>query len=93
MFGLRKKTPQQRGMVVHLTFRHNMIAIMARAESEDGLTVGDMFMTIYPGEDFLGYTYNELYRLGEGEHELARKSQTFSSADHHHHHRKDSTRH
>jgi hypothetical protein len=37
----------------------NLIVLMARAESKDGRTVGDMVQEVRPGETTLGRTYEE----------------------------------
>jgi hypothetical protein len=45
------------------------VGIMARAESEDGLMVGDMVVDIHPGADFQGLGFDRLTALGLGEHD------------------------
>ena len=46
-----------------------VIEVRARAEGEGGM-VGDLNEEVHPGESFLGWTYDELLRLGDGEHIL-----------------------
>lgn len=36
---------------------------------------------LYPGEKLVGYEYDELYGLGEGEHEISARPQLESSAE------------
>jgi len=36
--------------------------------------IGDFHHSVKPGDDFLGWSYDELLALGEGRHELADKS-------------------
>ena len=45
------------------------VTIMARAESEDGKTIGDMIVDIHPGESFSGLSFDQLVELGLGEHD------------------------
>lgn len=49
---------------------HGDILVQARAEGDDGM-VGDMGQIVRHGGDFMGHDYDELTRLGEGEHDLA----------------------
>lgn len=44
------------------------VLVRARAEGQD--VVGDMSLTLNPGEDFLGWPAAELRALGDGEHEI-----------------------
>jgi hypothetical protein len=46
------------------------IMLSAPARSEDGRTRGTLRRFLHPGEDFHGYTYEELLALGPGKHEL-----------------------
>jgi hypothetical protein len=45
------------------------VSVRARAESEDGGMVGDLFRDIKPEQSIFGYTFEELQELGPGEHE------------------------
>ncbi len=51
-----------------------VIMLSAPARSEDGRTRGTLRAFIHPGEDFHGYTYEELKTMGAGEHFLEPKS-------------------
>lgn len=46
------------------------IMLSAPAESEDGTARGTLRAFLHPGEDYRGYTYEELLHLGPGRHEL-----------------------
>ena len=50
----------------------NEIEIWMRAEGEDGL-IGDARQIIKPNESFGELSFEDLLRLGEGEHELEEK--------------------
>lgn len=49
------------------------VRIQARAESEDGRTLGDLTQEVGPGEGFAGHTFEELKALGDGGHDLEPK--------------------
>ncbi len=57
-------------IVFLLTLEQGDILVQARAEGPGGI-VGDMEETVRHGGDFLGHDYDELKRLGDGEHELS----------------------
>lgn len=57
-------------MIVFLTtLDHGDILVQARMEG-DGI-VGDLQQTVRQGGEFLGHDFDELTRLGEGEHDLS----------------------
>ncbi len=57
-------------MIVFLQIKDDTILVQARAEGVGGI-VGDMEQLVQPGGDFAGHGYDELKRLGEGEHDIA----------------------
>lgn len=58
-------------MIVFLNItEHGDIIVQARAEGNGGM-LGDMQQTVRQGGEFLGHDYDELKRLGEGEHDLS----------------------
>lgn len=59
-------------MKAFITIYDNEIVIMARAESSDdeNAMIGDMMLSIHPGEDFEGLSYDELRAHGDGEIEI-----------------------
>ena len=62
-------------MKIFITEAAGGLQIMARGESDDGSTVGQMSHLITEGDTFLGWTYDEIAELGEGEQDLEDKSQ------------------
>ena len=50
------------------------IAVRARAESEDGDMVGDLIQEVEPGESFGGYSFDQLYQMGTGQHKSKDKT-------------------
>ena len=52
------------------TIEKDRILIDARAESEDGEMVGDLFAEIKPDQQFLSLSFSDLKALGVGEHDL-----------------------
>jgi hypothetical protein len=46
------------------------ILVQIRAESKDGLTVGDLTEFVKPGDTFLGKPYTWWAELPDGEHEI-----------------------
>lgn len=52
------------------TIEKDRILIDARAESEEGNLIGDLFLEIRPGQQFLSLNFSELEALGLGEHDL-----------------------
>ncbi len=48
--------------------------ILIQVRLESGTARGDISRQIAPGEDFFGYTYQELRDMGEGEHRIEKKS-------------------
>ncbi len=59
-------------MKVALSIFQGRIDITARAEGSAAL--GDMHLKVRHGEEFNGYTYEELRSLGNGFHELRDKT-------------------
>ncbi len=60
-------------MTVFLNFDSDSIVVTALAESLEDDVLGDMWETVRPGGQFLGYSYDELRALGEGKHDLEPK--------------------
>jgi hypothetical protein len=58
-------------MKVFLSVLSDVVWIEARAAH--GEIEGDLAHPIRAGQEYLGYTYEELRRLGDGEHELKTK--------------------
>jgi hypothetical protein len=47
-----------------------VVHLMSQVVSADGRTKGKIQIALQPGEDYHGYTYDMLVRLGPGKHEL-----------------------
>ena len=52
------------------------VQVLVPLVSEDGLTKGKIIKVVRPGEDFHGYGFEELMRLGNGKHELMERAET-----------------
>ena len=57
-------------MKVFTVVRKNSVLVQAVAESQDGETLGDLAITLRPGEELFGLTYAQYRKLGSGEHEI-----------------------
>jgi hypothetical protein len=53
----------------------NCVEVTGFVVFPDGRTRGKCIEIIHPGEDFHGHPYEELVRLGDGEHNLEPKGQ------------------
>jgi hypothetical protein len=62
-------------MTVYLFCNHEDrgVQVILPIVSEDGRTRGKGVDIIRPGDDFFGHTYEDLIRLGDGEHEIEPK--------------------
>lgn len=60
-------------MKVFLSGADRTVLIQCRAESDDGEVIGDLSVTVAPGEDFMGHSYADLVALGEGEQTITEK--------------------
>lgn len=60
-------------MKVFLSHSGGGLLIQARAESNNGEILGDATRLMQPGEDFFGYSFAEMLKLGEGEHDITEK--------------------
>lgn len=57
-------------MKFFLAVDDDKVSVQIRAESEDGLIVGDYNEDFGPGDSFSGINYERLREMGNGEHEL-----------------------
>lgn len=62
-------------MTVFLTVDKDAGTVHVQARAEGDGAVGDLVREIKPGESFLGWSYDELVKLGDGQHELEAKGQ------------------
>lgn len=58
-------------MTVFLSDAGDGILVMARPEGEG--VVGDLVVKVSEGQSFMGWSFDELKALGEGEHEIEPK--------------------
>ncbi len=54
-------------MKVHITREPEKVIVRVRAK---GLTRGDLFHFVYPGRAWQGWSYEELWNLGAGDHKI-----------------------
>ena len=60
-------------MRISIIFEELSVIILARAGG--GRTVGDAQTEVNPGEEFLGWTYDELIEMGQGGHDIQPKKE------------------
>lgn len=66
-------------MKIHITRDPEEMIVRVRIRAK-GATRGDVFHLVYPGRTWEGWSYEELWNLGEGNHkiEVPRSARTLS---------------
>lgn len=59
-------------MTISVMIKGKDVMVAMRAEGK-GDTVGDLFRPVKPGGEFFGVTYDELMKLGSGQHTIKPK--------------------
>ena len=52
-------------MIIYTTFFNNTIQLLARAESNNGETIGDMVFLVKNGDDAFGKTFKQLKEIAQ----------------------------